>query len=71
MRVEPIVYQRISPMDQPRYVVPATCYVRNNGHTHSIEGFSMNGLDTLIYLILSGCALAVILMLWLLRDGDK
>ena len=31
----------------------------------------MNGLDTLIYLILSGCALAVILMLWLLRDGDK
>ena len=34
MRVEPIVYQRISPMEQPRYVAPATCYVRNNGHTH-------------------------------------
>ena len=34
MRVEPITYQRISPMEQPRYVVPAICYVRNNGHTH-------------------------------------
>ena len=31
----------------------------------------MNGLDTLIYLILSGCALAVIALLWVLGGGDK
>ena len=30
----------------------------------------MNGLDTLIYLILSGCALAVIALFWLLGDEE-